>query len=266
MTCETPKKIEIERYHVGELKGSAKSNFEMHLGSCSCCQVYFDSLEQDKKTFLFKHSYQTLNVKRQNKTSQGFSVSAKFWKPALVPVLLLLISVVIYLPQLFEKTSEKNAVQRGEIIYKSKTKIELVLRRGENVMDWTASDIYHKWDELQIVYTLSDPKLIHILLVSIDAGGVFSNYHETDDGMPISWRAIPGIKQSLPVSFTLDETPGFELVVVLFSQKPLENTLLSKNFKQMFSEAAGVGNVLAKLIESKYSGKTVLTKTFLIPK
>ena len=112
----------------------------------------------------------------------------------------------------------------------------------------------------------TDPRLSHIQLVSIDAGGVFSDYNQTDDGTPVSWKAVPGAKQSLPVSFTLDEVPGFELVTVLFSEKPLPKTILSQNFKKMFSEAAGKGDVLARLVENKFSGRAVLAKTLLIPK
>jgi hypothetical protein len=100
-------------------------------------------------------------------------------------------------------------------------------------------------DQLAFAYVLDRPR--HLLLVDVDDAGVMTRYFPNDDVRESSLPASP--RAQLPVGIELDAQPGDERVYALFSDAPLDETVVENAVRRGLAAKRADGDGIAELQE-----------------
>ncbi len=104
--------------------------------------------------------------------------------------------------------------------FKGEVVLEMHALRGDEVVEVAAGEALQPGDRIQFTYT-SGP-LNHLVLVGVDGNDVISRYYPDEGGYSIP--VVPGSEMILEDSLVLDDAPGPEVFVALFSDQPVDAT------------------------------------------
>jgi hypothetical protein len=267
------RKLEIERYAVGELKHSRAAELEEHLRGCTLCGEYAARIKKEREAFLSEHPYAEISPET---VASSYLQSRELWyerlfsgfafpllRPVLIPACLLLLVTMVAVPFMGRFTKEPAPPAKG-FAYKgsSLSQLPYIYKRGNTIHESAPGDLLRAGDKVQVFYASAADQFV--TLISIDSAGTVSFYQPDSRSAVCSIRSGVGTRLAYPLSISLDEAPGAELVIALLSPLPF-------GIEQIRQWAAGIytkGNTMAdleKIVHNKPPAKSTV-KTLLLAK
>jgi hypothetical protein len=102
--------------------------------------------------------------------------------------------------------------------FKGEVALAVYALQGDEVVEVAPGQALRPGDRIQFTYT-SGP-LNHLVLVGVDGTGVISRYYPDEGGL--SQPVVPGSEMILEDSLVLDDAPGPEVFVAVFSDHPVD--------------------------------------------
>lgn len=236
-------RVLLEKYFLGEGTDAEKRGMRSHLDGCADCQGLMAKLETERRDYLMVHPFREFAAKRLPAEKAARVASMPRWLPALAGVAACLL-VLPFLTQRLE-LARNGAVQGTEdaVRMKGGPILEFYCKRDGMVQAGQATEAYRAGDELQFVY--GGEGYAYITLASVDAKGLVSLYRPQGESLAVSLPAKPGDRQTLPFGVTLDDSPGSELFVLIYSSQPLTGDALESWLQGAFTRASGNLEALA---------------------
>jgi Putative zinc-finger len=258
MPTKVCNQVLVERYFLNEIKGEEKSIFRLHLDGCADCRGQLDKLEIERRNYAMQFPFREFLAKpgiaeRMDRIhlpgSKGNSkTTIPRWLPGLAGVAICLMVLPI-LEKRLELARGTNPSEAGSVIAETgseamggiRTKGEAILefycKRDGVILPGKVTEDYRAGDELQFVYAADGHA--YITLASIDAQGLVSLYRPEGESLKVSLQSKPGHRQTLPFAVTLDNSPGSELFVLVYSPKPLNGEAVDGWLKEAFTRTSG---------------------------
>lgn len=248
----------LERYFAGEIEGEELEKIRRHLGSCAECSSYVAGLEAQKADFLAKHPFASFT--RAHAHVNVIPWYSRFLRgalrPALIPVYGVLMVTMVFLPMMYREDSP-------DVRFKGRIPVSFLLRRDGAVRKGSTTMKFESGDNIQVVFSIGEER--YVSLLSVDSRGVISFYHPDPQSTTCSVHMPAGQKQPFPGSIILDDTPGDELVLVLFSGNALSVSSVSSWVKRNFKAASGLSK-LKTLLENESAAIHADVSTLLLHK
>jgi anti-sigma factor RsiW len=212
-------KLDIERYFAGEADEKSAALTQEHFRTCASCTAYLAKLESDRAAFLLRKPFAAFERGRSAALKDPWyrRMLQSIMRPALVPafaaVLLALVALPIVRPYLEGRRPD------SAIAYKGGKTLAFVYQRNGAIMPGNPADTFSAGDRIQVLYAA--PRAGHIALFSIDGGGAVSFYQPDAHAEYCTVPTAAGADQTFPSSIVLDSAHGQELVVALFSPRPV---------------------------------------------
>lgn len=269
------KKLEIERYAVGELDRSNAAALEEHLKACPACNGYCAQIKQEREAFLSAHPYAEI---RTATLASNYLKSNELWyerffggfalpvlRPVLIPVCLLLLVTMMAVPfmgRLMKDTTMSGNVFRYKGTRSTFSPLPYIYKRNGIIYESAPGDVFRAGDKVQVFYASSADQFL--TLVSIDCTGTVSFYQPDPRSAVCSIRSGVGTRLAYPSSIDLDSAPGAELVVALFSPRPFS----TERIRQWVAGIYTKGNPVAELEKTVHAGppEGCTVKTLLLEK
>ncbi len=232
-------RLVLERFLCGELNEAERREVRRHLAECADCSSYVTRLESERTDFLQKHPFSSFTRAHAATVRIPWLVRVMnaVKRPALIPVYASVLVAVALLPLSLRWKSSSVP----EVRFKGGQSISFLYRREGTVHEGSAAQTLRPGDQIQIRYPLTAARFVS--LSSIDGRGTVSFYHPGTHGSTCSVRSEPGVSVTFPGSIVLDNTPGPELVVVLFSENPLATAEVKEWLSRLFTEKSGLGRL-----------------------
>jgi len=138
-------------------------------------------------------------------------------KPALIPTYAVIAIVLIAFP--VARYLGKGSLDGQQIAYKGGSPISFIYQRNGITAPGDANDTFLPGDRIQVIYTTT--KKCYVALLSIDTDHRLSFYQPDPNAKECTIRTEAGANQTYPSSIVLDASEGHELVIALFSERPL---------------------------------------------
>lgn len=228
-----PLRLDIERYFTGELVNKEAADLEEHIQQCSVCHQYLQSLRRQRNEFLADHPFSSLQLtKPQSFLLPWYQRIFDFLvKPVLYPVYGLLLIVSVFVPVFFWG----NGAHTGnETRFKGASPLSFLCQRDGVVCEGDKRKSFRAGDRIQIRYNSAQEQFIALL--SIDSRGQISYYHPEQLSEFCSIKSAAGTGLTFPGSIILDDSKGFELIIVLFSDKPLRTEIVSEWISEKYTK------------------------------
>ncbi|MEO6097582.1 MAG: hypothetical protein ABIW76_18780 [Fibrobacteria bacterium] len=242
MRTEQCNRVQVERYFLGEALGGEKSTIRTHMDGCPECRGHMATLENDKRAYLIAHPFREFAAKYLDEGgAESRRASATKWLPAFAGIAACLALV----PMVMHYNGGAAPVREDGVRTKGGTVLEYYVKRGETITPGSTTEPYRTGDELQFVYATD----VHpfVTLASIDVRGHVTLYN-AEGGKSPSVAAEPGGKQSLPFAVTLDDSPGAEFFVMIYSPGPLAGEAVESWLMGAFTRASGNLEGVASLL------------------
>ena len=236
-----PGGLALMRLHTEDLTGDARDVVTDHVGGCDRCQTQLEQMEQARERALdldpFEEAYprwiersETLPDRdpmaeppvafvawwrHQVWQLRRFGESPRGWATAAMVVAGIAL-VVALLPR--EPAPDRTHDPIHANRFKGEVSLDVYALRGDAVVEVPPGQVLQPGDRIQFTYT-SGP-LNHLVLVGVDGNGVISRYYP--DAGTHSQSVVPGSEMILEDSLVLDDAPGPEVFVAVFSDEPVE--------------------------------------------
>ncbi len=221
-------KLLLERFSAGEIDGAEARLVEEHCAACGECSDYLKMLSGERQRFLAAHPFPRFNRAAAPGQPWHAKLRDMLRRPSLVPAYGLIALLLMLSPMLYVKVFVPSG---GDIAFKGGDGLSFLLQRNGRVSACTPRDTLFPGDRLQVLYSLS--KTGHVSLLSVDSRGALSWYQPDRQSPFCSVPVKPGINQGYPAGILLDDSPGQELIIALFSKNRL-----SKESVQTWVDAA----------------------------
>jgi hypothetical protein len=248
-------KLLLERFIAGEIDENGARQVTEHCSTCAECSDYLTSLKTARRQFQAEYPFSRFMRAATPAARQPWyeALLDGLRRPALVPAYGFIAVFLIMSPILYVKYFQ--APSQREIAFKGDDGLSFLLKRNGRVSDCTTRDTLYPGDQIQVLYTCS--KHGNLSLLSVDAHGAISWYHPDRNSPVCSVPVKPG-KNGYPSGIQLDDSPGQELVIALFSSAPLSKesvqTWISRTLKKTNKD-------LFKLkLELDATGKKIIAK------
>jgi hypothetical protein len=210
----------LDGYRLGSLPPDVLAETEAHLGSCSRCQAAFRELENDCRLFEDKILPRTISnvVERAQASSGPHRPFMRFWwvLPLAATAAALFMVVVLVNRDVDESKSAKQPVEDSNVLVKGDPTLHVYAKRGESVFPVKQGVSLRPKDRIRFVVEPAENR--YLLIVSRDATGKLTLYYPP--GAVRSGTLRPG-RNELPGSIELDEAPGTESLIAVFSDSSL---------------------------------------------
>ncbi len=234
------KRLILERYIGGELNGPEETALRRHLDSCNECSSYLAELQARKAEFLLRHPFSSFTrahapVRLLPWYSKIFQVVLR---PSLAPAYIAAVLLIALIPLHRISIEEK-------VRFKGGNTISFLYERNGIISEGTTQLLFRPGDRIQILYSVS--KKGYVTLISVDTKGIVSFYHPNTGSEFCSVIAEAGERRPFPGSIVLDDTPGGELVIALFSDSQLATAEVAEWAKQRFKECPDLNRLKDRL-------------------
>lgn len=253
--------LEIQKYSAGELDKSRSEKLESHFLECAECKAFYETLRREDTEFLNEHPFSSIFISEEIPESKSWleKFFGSLTQPVLIPVsiVLLLFAVVVPFWSIFYKDTHQ------DITYKGKPVLSFIYKRDGVVKEGSQEILFRSGDQLQIIY--NSQKEQYISLFSIDVNHDIS-FYKPDPSSPLC--SVPSGKGSslyYPESIQLDNSPGAELVVAVFSPVPLKTSDVEKSMRALFERGKDL-QTLRSIIDAGSLFKHCSTASLLIKK
>ncbi len=255
------KKLTVEKYFTGELGPSESAELELHLKDCVECKEHLSSLEENKRQFHGAHPFGSfLDAVKERSTPWYMKLFESLFQPALRPVYALMLIICVALPVYFNYINNQAGIRT-----KGVETISFAYRRDGIINKGNTDDTFRANDEIQILYTSTSSR--YLSLFSIDTKGSISFYHPEINS---KWCSIEvdniNKQEHYPSSIVLDDTPGNELVVAVFTAKPVYVETVEQKIGKILDKNSANLNDVKKKIESRNPFKKGNVKTLMLNK
>jgi len=219
-------KLDIERYFGGEAGEKSAVLVREHCRTCASCAAYLAKLESDRAAFLLRRPFAAFARGRGAALKDAWyrRMLQSIMRPALVPafatVLLALVALPIVRPYL-----EGRRAAVGAIAYKGDQTLSFVYQRNGTFMPGNPADTFIAGDRIQVLYAA--PSAGHIALFSIDGSGAVSFYQPDARAEYCTVPTAAGADLAFPSSIVLDSAHGQELVIAMFSPRPVAAAVIT---------------------------------------
>ncbi len=203
----------LDGYKLGILPLDARAEVESHLSACPGCQAAFRAIEDDYQVFqesvLPRTAFDV--VKRAQARGGSRGTAWRLW--VALPLAGATVAVALLVVIL---TSVDTGNGRGAVRVKGDPALRIYAKRGESVFTVRPGDRLRPGDRIRFVIEPAGSR--YLLIVSQSATGALSLYHPPKAAG--SGELRPG-RAELPGSIELDEAPGTERIISVFSNSPL---------------------------------------------
>jgi hypothetical protein len=190
-------------------------------------------IKKEREAFLAAHPYAGISpagIGASRKTGGELwyerffgSFALPVLRPVLIPVCLLLLMTMMAVPFMgrFMRETSLTGVDlryKGPVAPASQSAISglsYIYKRDGAIRESAPGDVFKAGDKVQVFYASSRDQFL--TLVSLDAAGTVSFYQPDARASVCSIRSGVGTRIAYPQSIGLDDAPGAELVVALFS-------------------------------------------------
>lgn len=218
---ECPAPAVLEAFSAGEDPGETAKR---HIDACPNCAPYVAALRGGSEAFLRARPPEQF-LRKLDRRAEATRKRRRWWL-ALLPTAALAALVLVLLP-IVDGTNGGGVLVKGD-------PFKVVFRRGEASPQVVSADArLRPGDALRFSYDA--PSDGYLLILNLDGTGQASVFYP-----PEGTRSAPiarGATDFLPGSIVLDEAPGPEWLVAVFSQKPLEAALLLARLKEQAGTA-----------------------------
>jgi hypothetical protein len=222
--------LEIRKYSAGELDKTRSEKLENHFRECVDCKSFYETLHRENEEFLNEHPFTSIFIPEKAPESESWfeKILSPLTRPVLIPVsiVLLLFAVVVPFWSIFYKDTHQ------DITYKGKPVLSFIYKRDGVVKEGSQEILFRSGDQLQIIY--NSQKEQYVCLFSIDVNQNVS-FYKPDPSSPLC--SVPTGKGSslyYPESIQLDNSPGAELIIAVFSPAPLMTSYIEKTMRSLF--------------------------------
>ncbi len=218
----------LRRLHCGELTGEAETQLRTHLSGCARCTATWSSLEEEQRQFASEVPYPRFADRVQQRSRPTLLSRAMRWQPALAAAAVLVVMVWAG-PKLLEKESRGNRIKGTSVI-------ELwVGGAGATPRVAVEGETLAPGERVRVGYRALDHR--YVAVISIDSQGeVTPLYPESGP----SFRSADGAGPHLLPDSVIFSGAGYEKVIAVFSDEPLEVERLAEAAKREFERAGAV--------------------------
>jgi len=237
-----PGGLSLMLLHSGELDGVERQAVAAHARQCEHCQAVLDGLEAARARQLeeapFDEVFPTLEERLEALPERGAEIASggttREWlgyqwgrltvalaRPALGYTALAAVAaaaVVLAVVQPWRAPVEPDEGVAPGTRIKGAVALDLYALQGGDVVEAEPGVVLRPGDRIQFTYT-SGP-LDHLIVLGVDGRGTLSRYYP-DHGAG-SLAVTPGARMVLEDSLVLDDAPGPEVFVAIFSDDPLQ--------------------------------------------
>jgi hypothetical protein len=257
--CKKTKKLTLEKYFTGELASPEAAELESHVQGCTECNAYMESLEERKRRFHGAYPFGTfIDAVKERSTPWYMKIVERINQPVLRPVYAMVLLLCIALPLYISYNNQP------QIRMKGRDDISFLYRRNGVVNEGDIKDTFHADDEIQILYTSTASQ--YITLFSIDTEREISFYHPDYSSRWCSIATGAGAGQHYPSSIVLDSTPGQELIVAVFTRKPVSTESIERRVDRIINKEPLDLSGMKKHIESDRFVKNGKAVTLMLNK
>lgn len=248
-------KLLIEKYFTYELDSSETAEAETLIKNNSDYKKYLEFLNNKKQQFHLAHPFGSfLDAAEKHKSNFFYTLFSPFIQPALRPVFIVLILLVIGFPFYisFNKTNQT-------IRMKGTEEIGFICRRNGIILEKSKASSFMENDEIQVIYTTTDS--LYLSIFSIDIKEIISFYHPDRTDRWCSIKTGIGAGQYYPASIVLDSSSGQELIVALFTKLPVKSKYIKQQVEKFTQgKESDIKKLRTELISGKvFKGNKVLT-------
>ncbi|MBN1980819.1 MAG: hypothetical protein JW795_04770 [Chitinivibrionales bacterium] len=254
----------IERYYSKELDSVEAQRAAQHCAQCQSCRDYYVQLSQTRDMLLREHPFEELDARVTSvvrKSSQPWYIQAAssiqqiIVQPLFKPIFAFIVLLCFIVPWFFWNKTPSSDLFRT----KGTDQISFLFKRAGVIYSGDQTKTYASGDIIQILYNSSTSQYLH--MASIDSRGTLSFYPPEPNSGRYGISIERGANLSYPVSITLDSTPGYELIIAVFSPKMRGKEEITHWLLPLFDRYGARGESLqAALIDEKGSiGRVVET-------
>jgi hypothetical protein len=238
-------KVDIISWFTGSCRAEARRRIEEHVSSCISCRRFLQSLQQERDGFLSRFPFEQTIGARQTAVVRHFYPKQLFALAA--SVLLLAGAGIIYRQLSFPQSSRL----KGEAV-----EMNVYVKTAAGAIESRKEHWYAPGEQIQITYSCA--ALNRLILLSVDERGTISTYCPIRGDSSVTLEQGAGLP--LPNSIILDDYIGKELIVAIFSRRPLSLS----SAKSLLTKAIGSpANLQAVSLDA---GDSAIVKTLLITK
>ncbi|MBN1575342.1 MAG: zf-HC2 domain-containing protein [Chitinispirillaceae bacterium] len=225
------KRLLLERYVGGELDEAGRLEVRRHLDTCPDCSSLVARLESERTEFLQRHPFSSFTRAHAPVVTLPWyrSFLTVATRPALVPVYGVMLLLLVVMPLYFAGKRDDETIR-----FKGAPVLSFIYQRGGVVGEGSSDMRFRGGDRIQVTYSLSQPR--NVALMSIDTRGTVSFYHPQRQAATCSVVSDAGSQCAFPGSIVLDDTPGEELVIALFSDAALKRDEVASWAKRHYAE------------------------------
>jgi hypothetical protein len=261
------RRLDVERYSVGEITGPAAAALEEHLHTCQSCGAYCARVKKEREEFLRVHPFADLRATGATDNSGELwyerlsrAVSQPLLRPVLIPVCVLMLVAVAIVP--FVMRPEKLPLP-DDVRYKGAASLSYIYKRSGVVHESGPADLFRGGDLVQLFYSSKEDR--NLSLFSVDTKGNVSFYQPDGRSAVCSIRSGAGSRLAYPTSIALDSASGAELVVALFSDDPFD-TVQIKKWVEELKIKNGDMNALERAVNNNPPGAKSSVQTLILKK
>ena len=218
-----------------------------HLAGCERCSERLRNMQSARAAFAREHS--ASEFARRVSAAAAIARPAPrrgwFYGVAAVGGALALAAVFLVL----RAPSEQEIRYRGAAI-----SLQAYVQSATGVRVLHDGEVLSGGTQLAFTYTLSEPQ--HLLLFGIDDAGTITRYFP-DGNIVQSSGLSAGAKQQLPVGIELDERPGRERLIALFSAKPLDQGSARAALESAWQQQRAHGKAVSEVLELALPAKQI---------
>ncbi|MBN1760416.1 MAG: hypothetical protein JW863_18960 [Chitinispirillaceae bacterium] len=243
--CE---RLDLERFVVGELDREQADAVRHHCESCSDCSSYVAMLQAEKEEFLNKHPFSSFTRAHAPIVELPWYRRITFGMPQ--PAIVAVGAVFLVTLAVIPVVNNRNAQREDIVRFKGSPPLSFIYNRNGTTQQGNSVGRYREGDKIQI--TCPPTRFGFVSLLSIDPRGTISFYHpETGSGF-CSVPVDSNVPFKFPGSIELDDTPGGELVIVIFSPEKLETATVTEWIRKKFTSVSDLESLNTKLLQEKH--------------
>lgn len=203
-----------------ELEALAIEGTSAHLAGCASCREHVDSLRREITDFVKRQPFELFEAKLQRRRHQPTLSRLRLILPWVVAALLAVVWVANRPPE--------NVLPKG-----SENPFRVFVRRGNGqVFPVTVADAIKAGDTLK--FSFEAPREGHLLLFDLDGRERATVAYPFEGTHSVS---IPAGAQILDGSVEVDDAPGPEWLVAVFSPQPFDAATLAAQLKGQSSRS-----------------------------
>jgi hypothetical protein len=254
-------KLDIERYFAGEADEKSAALLREHCRTCASCAAYLAKLESNREAFLLRRPFSAFERGRSAALMGHWyrRLLESIMRPALAPafaaVLLALVALPIVRPYIDARRPD------SAIAYKGGKTLAFVYQRNGAFMPGNPMDTFIAGDRIQVLYAA--PRAGHIALFSIDGSGAVSFYQPDERAEYCTVPTAAGANQTFPSSIVLDSARGQEMVIALFSPRPVAAAAITDWAARCAGRNAGPRDIRKSLRKGDICGDCAATTLLL---